>query len=375
MHFWILGNPENRRVSLFLNAALSMGLQTPSVYAYQDFLLSGLLPDKMFLPNTIIRIESPGENVEVRKLLIEKGLQNKLTKADIDTIRDHVNDHGRIGYGNAWYKGFSETMLHLDKELNLKGNAIFMNSPRNIISTFNKVECHKIFNANQIPVPRLLAYAGSYEELKNQMIQNKILKVFVKPAHSSSASGVVAFRLSGKKMEAVSSATIVKNSTEFAIYNFLKIQKYTNEKEISTLLDFILQENTVIEEWIPKAVIENSYFDFRVLVINGQAKHVVPRLSTTPITNLHLGNKRGVLEVIEHKIGKAKLLEVKAMAEKAAVCFPESLYLGVDVLLASDLKTIKILEVNAFGDLLPNLLHEGMDTYTTEINEILKSRD
>ncbi len=109
-------------------------------------------------------------------------------------------------------------------------------------------------------------------------------------------------------------------------------------------------------------------------MINGQAKHVVPRLSKTPITNLHLGNKRGVLQEIEQKISKEKLLQVKIMAEHAAACFPDSFYLGVDVLLASDFKTIKILEVNAFGDLLPGLLHEGMDTYTTEINEILRSR-
>ena len=53
-------------------------------------------------------------------------------------------------------------------------------------------------------------------------------------------------------------------------------------------------------------------------------------------------------------------------------CFPRSLYAGFDVLLEPDFRTSWILEVNAFGDLLPRTLHQGRDTYAWEIDEALR---
>jgi hypothetical protein len=57
----------------------------------------------------------------------------------------------------------------------------------------------------------------------------------------------------------------------------------------------------------------------------------------------------------------------RAMTE----CFPRSLYAGIDVLIEPDFRTSRILEVNAFGDLLPWNLHEGRDTYAWEVEESL----
>jgi hypothetical protein len=42
--------------------------------------------------------------------------------------------------------------------------------------------------------------------------------------------------------------------------------------------------------------------------------------------------------------------------------FPKSLYAGIDLLLMPGLRKPAILEINAFGDLLPNVLHNGLDT-------------
>ena len=62
-----------------------------------------------------------------------------------------------------------------------------------------------------------------------------------------------------------------------------------------------------------------------------------------------------------------------AMCERAlAFCFPRSLYAGFDVLIEPDFRTARILEVNAFGDLLPRVLHEGSDTYEWELQEALR---
>ena len=47
--------------------------------------------------------------------------------------------------------------------------------------------------------------------------------------------------------------------------------------------------------------------------------------------------------------------------------FPRSLYGGLDVLVPQGVGDPFLLEINAFGDLLPNLLHREQDTYTAEI--------
>ena len=62
-----------------------------------------------------------------------------------------------------------------------------------------------------------------------------------------------------------------------------------------------------------------------------------------------------------------------ATCERAlATCFPRSLYAGFDVLVEPDFRTVRIIEINAFGDLLPRVLHEGRDTYESEVHEALR---
>ncbi|MEH2327422.1 MAG: hypothetical protein V7K32_28470 [Nostoc sp.] len=48
------------------------------------------------------------------------------------------------------------------------------------------------------------------------------------------------------------------------------------------------------------------------------------------------------------------------------------LYCGVDLLILPDWKTHVILEINAFGDLLPGILWNGMDTYTSGVKAVLE---
>jgi hypothetical protein len=48
-------------------------------------------------------------------------------------------------------------------------------------------------------------------------------------------------------------------------------------------------------------------------------------------------------------------------------CFPNSLYAGIDLRISPDFQHHQVLEVNAFGDLLPNVMCNGRDTYESEI--------
>jgi len=52
-------------------------------------------------------------------------------------------------------------------------------------------------------------------------------------------------------------------------------------------------------------------------------------------------------------------------------CFPGSLYAAFEVLIEPDFRTSHIVEINAFGELLPRLLHEDKTTYEFEVAEAL----
>ena len=85
------------------------------------------------------------------------------------------------------------------------------------------------------------------------------------------------------------------------------------------------------------------------------------------MTNLHLGNQRESRERIIEAFGEEAFHAAMREAEKAATAFPDSFYFGADVMMCSNSLEPVVIEVNAFGDLLPNLLVDGMDTYQTEV--------
>ena len=119
-----------------------------------------------------------------------------------------------------------------------------------------------------------------------------------------------------------------------------------------------LMANRSRNAWIDGAVGE---------VIAGRARHAVVRCSTSPMTNLHLGNRRGPLPAMIELVGEERWRQARELAEAAVACVPGAFYAGVDVLFDARDHRPHVVEANAFGDLLPGLLERGDDTYTAEI--------
>ena len=371
--FLLIGNPENRRITGFCEAAQRLGYGQPTVLSYMDLLSESPLPS--LLPGTIVKIDSPGENDTVRKLLIFRGLSlHKPSYPGIQAAANstEVEEKGLIRHTRPWYAGYCDLLDGISRFLRGPSPLLLMNDIGDIRLAFDKPRCQSFLQQHDIPVPLLLPPVRDYDDLVTQMQQHHLSRVFIKPAHASSASGVIAFRRMGHRVQAVTSAKMVAGAEGIQVYNSLAIQKYTREQDIARLVNRILEENALVEEWLPKASLNDSLFDIRVLVIAGKARHMVVRMSRHPITNLHLGNKRGDLQELVARIGQQPLLEVRALAEKTAACFPHSLYLGIDILLTSDLLRTFVLEVNAFGDLLPRLVDEGETCYEAEIRAAIR---
>jgi hypothetical protein len=85
------------------------------------------------------------------------------------------------------------------------------------------------------------------------------------------------------------------------------------------------------------------------------------------MTNLHLLNERGDEDAVRERVGRSAWAAAMRNCELAMECFPESLYAGVDLLFTPDFRRQAVIEVNAFGDLLPGVFWQGQETYAAEL--------
>ncbi len=248
-----------------------------------------------------------------------------------------------------------------------------MNAPGDIEILFDKRLCHERCEEQGIPVPPALGTAACFDELIARMEQADEERVFIKLANGSSASGVVAFLKNRRQSLAMTSAEIVREAGSLRLYNSLKVRSYTRPRDQADLIDALCREQVHIERWLPKAVLDRyGNFDLRIVVIGRKARHWVVRQSRGPLTNLHLGNRRGNREEFLNRIGPESWNKLQQTCEQSMQAFPGSLYAGVDLLVLPDYRDHRVLELNAFGDLLPGVLSQGADTYTAEIEAAVR---
>jgi glutathione synthase/RimK-type ligase-like ATP-grasp enzyme len=335
----LVGNLENRRIQDFCVRWQALGQPKPMLIDYQN------------LPNAaprvdVLRIDSPGENAALANHLIALGGAPKGTKIE----------HGEVAYLGEFHQGYCKLLRRI-----AAWELPAFNAPGEIAVMFDKWQSHQRFLRDTLEInrpPSTLA-PSSYSEWQKQRPDHG--RIFLKPLHGSSSSGVCALRWTPSKQQLISPIRIADRR----LFNSLRVQKYETWEQIEFILARLLPQGMIAETWIPKLSLQGGAVDVRVLVIAGQARHYVLRQSHSPMTNLHLGNRRADPTGLEVPLAAAARL-----AEKAAACFPNSLYAGVDVLLDRRGKAY-IGEINAFGDLLPGLSDGGEDTYTAIANAYL----
>ncbi|HTJ40294.1 MAG TPA: STM4014 family protein [Dactylosporangium sp.] len=331
----VVGIRGHRRVELFRAAAVAGGLGEPAFVDWRDVCAG----DFDLAPGSAVRLESPGEDPEVDRLL--RGA-------------DRPAEHGEIVGLAAWYEGF----LAAARRVEQRASGPVLNPVDELAVMFDKRRCHALLRRHGVPVPDGFA-ADGYDAVRAAGWP----RVFVKPAHGSSASGVVALALHKGRVSAHTSAALDGGR----LFNELRVHHYTDERQVAAIVDRLGADGLHVERWMPKASHDGRVFDLRVVVIAGRASHVVARTSRSPLTNLHLGNARGDLAAIRAAMGPRHWAAALETCERAAACFPGSLHAGVDLLVSPGFDVHAVGEVNAFGDLLPGLLVDGRDTYAAEV--------
>jgi glutathione synthase/RimK-type ligase-like ATP-grasp enzyme len=377
----VIGNPENRRVAMFAAAARRLSLPPPRVIAYEHLLakpafdLAELVP-----PGALVRIESPGENTAVQAALIRLGAQHRgLDAAQSAVVLEAAATHGRLAGSDLWYAGYCELLARIAQALEPRG-VRWMNHPADIPLLFDKTRCQAELASRGINVPRGLVSTGEaapacFDDLLARLDALGWSRVFIKLRYGSSASGVVAFARRGRGMQAITSVELVREGSQMRLFNSLRVARYTNPADIAAIVNALCGQGIHVEQWIPKATLAGRTFDLRILAIAGEPRHIVVRTSRGPITNLHLGNQRGDIAQLFAKWSPTARETAWSTCRAAASCFPRCHYLGIDLALLTGLSRHAILELNAFGDLLPGIVDPtGVDTYTAELAAALLDR-
>lgn len=372
----VVGHPGHKRVTLFQEALARRGLPPAQVVAWRDVLTGQDDLERAVGGGALVRVESPGQDFEVEKLLLAAGAEVEETEdpgADFLPAAEALRlefDRGRLLYPRQWYHGFRATLRRLLQRLDGQPSVRWMSHPEDVITMFDKRACHALLRTAGVPVPAGLGPVRSYAELLERVRATGRWRVFVKLACGSSASGVVAFATNGSRVRAVTTAELVHQDGSWRVYNSRRIRAYEEPADVAALIDLICREGAQVEEWVPKAGTQGCAFDLRVLVIAGRERHTVVRLSETPMTNLHLLNRRGDLGQLREEIPEEYWEAAVGNCRKAAALFPRSLHAGVDLLFAPGFRRHAVLEVNAFGDSLPGVMCDGMDTYEAELSAV-----
>ena len=363
----IIGNPDCRRVAFF-QKALAEHEEPPATFvSYADLLNRRVDLREHLSPGSIVRLESAAELWTTRQQLLKHGIEPALaegyTAADPEQIGQIVGPNAPEFKPRQLYLGFCRLLREI--ELAIKDcSAITISSPNNIICMYDKLTCQQRLTSFGVPIPSIITVPKTYDDMR-AACGNKG-RFMLKMSHGSGGVGCVALHFSQGRVRAItSSQTLAMIDHQYADAH-MPIQHLDDEVVIAQLIDSLCKEQAHVEAWLPKARLEGQPFDLRVVVIAGKPCHAIARLGRSPFTNLNLGGTRRSISLLLQHVGESVWHDVERISENVASCFPESLYMGVDYLLRPN-GNLHVLEINAFGDLLLNVHHEGHDPYSAEI--------
>jgi glutathione synthase/RimK-type ligase-like ATP-grasp enzyme len=323
------------------------------------------------LGRAILRIDSAGEDDHVERALLRRGEPAARAAGgpvlDAAALAELPFERGQILAPRQHHLGFVAVLDEIAAAVAGQPALRVVQPPAAIRLLFDKRETSARWRALGIPVPDPLPGGAVREpdDLRARMAAAGWPSVFVKLSSGSSASCLAVFvhRAAGEHVM----TTIEDTGT--ARYHTRRIQRLTERARIDRTLRFILGEGAQVERAIPKARLARRYIDCRVLTIDGDPAFVVVRGATHPITNLNLGGQRGELDALRAAVPPAAWHAAMASC-RAVQATSGAFHVGVDLMFEPGFAAHRVIEGNAFGDLLPNLARDGLDVYGWQIRRL-----
>jgi glutathione synthase/RimK-type ligase-like ATP-grasp enzyme len=351
----LVGQPDHRRTHLLQAALKRRGLAPARVVDYTALLTDPKRLAESLADNAVIKLDSPGESAALHDALLHRGWICDGEEGAPPTPLAH----GELAHQHLWYAGFADLLRTLER---VAGSVRWLNPPEDILRMCDKWRCQQDLIAADVAAPPLLGLIDGYDALRRLSGQHDCDRIFVKACYGSSAAGVLAYRRHRDGREIVYASTaVIESAKGVQLFNTLTPQRYTDIRSIAALVDALAVQGAYAERWIAKPRAPGHaghHFDLRVVAFDGEPRQRVARIADRPMTNLHLGNRRGDPQTL---LDAAEITTTEDSVRKAAAVFPDSAMIGFDLIPGHD--TCLVLEANAFGDLLPGLNWHGADAY------------
>ncbi len=363
----IIANPDSLRWKAYapeLTAFWAEREVTPEVelVSWRDVILHDGNIDGLpaFDRPAIVRLESPGRDWQVTQLLLRAGSQAR--GEDGEHWLSLPYRKGQLVSPGVFHSGFCQILSRLREGFLRRPHLRPSADPLELAEMFDKNATSARLELAGIPVPPALSAPKTVDALFAALRRRRFGTAYVKLNTGSSASAIAVVRPMEEPPWAVSSITRLDGE----VFSTRRLRRHEGEN-LQAVLGFLLREGACVQQGIRMAQIDGQNFDIRVVVIHGQPAFTIFRLSSQPMTNLHLGGRRGDVARCRAAIptrawldGLDHCVETAGLYRSAAV--------GIDLLFESGYLRHFVLEVNAFGDFFPNLTDEkGRSVHRIEI--------
>lgn len=307
----------------------------------------------------VVRIESPGRDWDVARMLLRAGDGD-------DNWLSLPYRKGHLVAPNTFYRGFVRVLEGLKRSFEKRPHLRPTACPLDVGRMFDKNDTCRRLRAAGISTPETWeCEPADYDEVEHIVRAHCRWPVaYVKLNSGSSASGIAV--LHGLDEPPWATSSVVRIGGGF--FSSRRLARHRGD-DLRAVIDFLAREGVCVQRGVRMAQIDGANFDVRVVVIHGRPAFTIFRLSHAPMTNLHLGGTRGDVARCRAAIPPRVWLDGLDACVEAAALY-DSASVGVDLLFEAGYLRHHVLEVNAFGDFFPNLTDEqGRSVHRVEIEE------
>jgi hypothetical protein len=347
----LIANPGTKRCDAFLRSLPEFGQSSGTavdgtVVPWADVIRAdGRLDDfPAFDRPAIVRLESPGKDDRVTRQLC--GVEES-----VDLPK------GILFRPARWYTGFCRVLEGLRRSFDSRPHLTPTACPLAVAAMFDKNGTLATLRAAAVPVPDFLPpnqIPNTPDELLTHLRRLGWTTAYVKLNTGASAMGIVVARFDVGG-EPYGTTTIASRSGLF--FNTRQLRSVRGE-ELRACLGFLLTEGATVQCGLTHAQMDGQNADLRVVCVAGRPVATVFRLSSHPITNLHLGGRRGDWARCRQAVPTRSWLDALDHCAAAAGCF-DAIVAGVDLVFEPGYRRHHVLEVNAFGDFFPGWVDAG----------------
>ena len=297
----------------------------------------------------VVRLESPGKDAAVTRLLLDAGARDDPGEPRRDW-RALDLPTGLLVRPGLQYRGFRRVLHGLRRAFDGRPHLAPTACPLAVAEMFDKTATCRKLAAAGVPVPDffadLLDIPGVVHDLT---LIHDWPTAYVKLNAGSAATGIVVLHPNHADRPAFGITTLARIGGEF--YNSRAVRRVSGS-ELTAAVQFLLDEGAILQRGIPMAQIDGQNFDVRVVCLYGEPAATIFRLSSQPMTNLHLGGRRGDFARGRSAVPTRAWLDGLDLCAEAAGLFASAVA-GVDLLFERGTWRPVVLEVNAFGDFFP----------------------